>query len=86
MERVNPASTSQACAQCGTLPDSPIGLEVRMYACKSCGWERNRDVNAAKNILSVGLKLHGPGGAIPARPEDENWLPGLNGSDSQIAE
>jgi len=59
VERVNPAFTSQACAQCGALPDIPIGLKVRMYACKSCGRECDRDVNAAKNILSVGLRSHG---------------------------
>ncbi|MBK5966495.1 hypothetical protein CCR95_21060 [Thiocystis minor] len=47
------------CSCCGTIPDSSpkgrAGLEVRHWECSCCGAKHDRDINAAINILNVGL-------------------------------
>ncbi|MGC1389351.1 MAG: transposase [Steroidobacteraceae bacterium] len=48
--------TKQACSSCGALT-GPTGLDmldVRTWMCSGCGDTHDRDVNAAKNILSAG--------------------------------
>ena len=55
---VNPANTTQACSGCGSIV--PKGLSVRVHACPDCGLVLDRDVNAARNILSKAL--HNPPG------------------------
>jgi putative transposase len=52
--RVNPAYTSQTCSQCGHRQKMP--LSDRTYACPCCGLSIDRDLNAAKNILALGLQ------------------------------
>lgn len=53
---VPPQYTSQNCSSCGeTVKKS---LEVRTHICK-CGCVLDRDENAARNILRLGLKLTG---------------------------
>lgn len=51
--------TSQVCSACGSLPPSrPKGIAdvgIREWACDDCGTVHDRDVNAARNILRVGL-------------------------------
>ena len=47
------APTSRMCHRCGALRE--LGLGDRMYVCSSCGHTEHRDVNAAKNILMLGL-------------------------------
>ena len=64
--------TSQWCSECGALPEEPLGLEVRTYRCTDCGYVADRDVNAARNILSFGLKLDRPGGNPPGCREAED--------------
>jgi putative transposase len=54
---VNPAYTSQTCSRCGTIKTKT--LSERHHKCLACGHSEHRDVNAAKNILAVGL--HGLG-------------------------
>lgn len=49
---VNPAYTSQDCCQCGAR--QKLTLKDRWYHCSSCGNSRNRDENAAINILQAG--------------------------------
>lgn len=49
---VNPAGTSQTCAQCGE--SVPKRLAVRWHSCPYCGCELHRDHNAALNILKKG--------------------------------
>jgi putative transposase len=49
---VNPAGTSQMCAQCGA--SVPKRLAVRWHSCPYCGCELHRDHNAALNILKRG--------------------------------
>jgi putative transposase len=44
--------SSQMCSVCGRI-DGPKPLNVRKWECP-CGAIRDRDVNAAKNILAVG--------------------------------
>ena len=56
------AWTTQACSDCGAIggPKGIAGLRVREWGCSACGALHNRDVNAAKNLLSgrnVGLQL-----------------------------
>lgn len=45
--------SSKLCSACGTLQDK-MPLNVRTWTC-DCGTTHDRDVNAAKNILAVGL-------------------------------
>lgn len=51
--------TSQTCSECGCLPASRprgiSGLRKRIFECDDCGAVLDRDVNAARNILRVGL-------------------------------
>lgn len=46
--------SSKTCSACGTLAAS-MPLSVREWECSGCGTVHDRDVNAAKNILSAGL-------------------------------
>ena len=50
---VNPGGTSQECASCGEKVRK--GLAVRVHRCTGCGYEADRDINAAINILHRGL-------------------------------
>jgi putative transposase len=57
--------SSKKCSQCGAVKDS-IALDERVFHCDRCGFELDRDLNAAKNIRTVGLTgtyACGPGGA-----------------------
>ena len=51
--------STQVCSKCGCLPSSrPRGiadLGIREWACDDCGAVHDRDVNAARNILRIGL-------------------------------
>jgi putative transposase len=49
--------TSVTCSECGSLsgPKGQKGLRIRHWDCSECGASHDRDVNAAKNILRVGL-------------------------------
>jgi len=50
---VNPRHTSQQCSSCGyTSKENRVTQEV--FRCQACGHEENADINAAKNILTVG--------------------------------
>ena len=72
VRKVPPHNTSQRCSSCGAMPKEKVTLDVRTYECASCGYTADRDVNAARNILAVGLALDRPGGAPPARREEED--------------
>jgi putative transposase len=56
---VNPRDTTKECASCGVKTDKP--LWVREHSCPSCGFEADRDANAAWNILSRGIEEVGVG-------------------------
>lgn len=49
---VNPRKTSQICSNCG-YDDGKHTLEIRQWTCPQCGVNHDRDINAAKNILSA---------------------------------
>jgi len=53
---VSERNTTRACSSCGALT-GPAGLDmldVRTWTCRECGDTHDRDVNAARNILSAG--------------------------------
>jgi IS605 OrfB family transposase len=56
---VSERMSTQTCSECGALPTSRpkgiAGLGIREWACDDCGAVLDRDVNAARNILRVGL-------------------------------
>lgn len=54
---VPPKNTTQTCCVCGALPDIPLTLRDRTYHCIHCGQVSDRDLNAARNILRLGLSL-----------------------------
>lgn len=49
---VNPRKTSQICSNCG-YDDGKHNLDIRQWTCPHCGVNHDRDVNAAKNILTA---------------------------------
>lgn len=58
VESVNESYTTRACSGCGALtgPQGRTGLVVRQWVCGECGDSHDRDVNAARNILTAGLR------------------------------
>jgi putative transposase len=50
---VDPHNTTQACSSCGAMPEVKKTLSDRRHIC-SCGYVADRDVNAARKILSLG--------------------------------
>jgi putative transposase len=63
---VNPSNTTQACSGCGSIV--PKGLSVRVHSCPDCGLVLDRDVNAARNILTLALQTPpGRGGQVVTR-------------------
>ena len=60
--------TSQTCSDCGVVggPKGIAGLGVRHWECPSCGSTHDRDANAARNILRVGLERQAPAVEIAA--------------------
>jgi putative transposase len=56
---VNLRGPTKECAACGVPTEKP--LWVREHSCPACGFEVDRDANAAWNTLSRGLKDVGAG-------------------------
>ena len=79
--KVDPIDTSQKCSNCGLKAKEKLTLAVRRYQCEHCGFEADRDFNAAMNILQRGLGLSSKsGGNSPARRENETEGSALAGS------
>ncbi len=57
--------TSQVCSACG-MKDGPKPLSVREWTCRTCGTVHDRDVNAARNIVTAGRAgtLNACGGTV----------------------
>ena len=49
--KVSPKNTSQNCSRCGERVQK--SLSIRIHSCNKCGLILDRDVNAAKNILTL---------------------------------
>lgn len=45
--------SSKTCNSCGAIKDE-LKLSERLYVCEHCGAVEDRDLNAAKNILTAG--------------------------------
>ena len=54
--KVDPRNTSQICSRCGKLPQKVKSLSDRIHLCTYCGYKEDRDVNAAINIMRLGLQ------------------------------
>lgn len=52
---VNPYKTSQYCSNCG-FDSGKKPLDVRDWICSECNVTHDRDINAAQNILNIGLE------------------------------
>lgn len=62
---VNESFTTQTCSRCGNCassgrPKGIAGLGIREWVCSDCGASHDRDVNAARNILMIGLSAQPP--------------------------
>jgi len=94
MIEVNEAYTSQSCHCCGSLPHSRpkgiAGLRIREWTCDDCGTVHDRDVNAARNILRIGLDTLVEGAAREcrssheAKPDAGIAFPGGNGTANMV--
>ena len=67
---VPPHNTSQNCSNCGKKVQK--SLSTRTHVCGHCGYTEDRDVNAARNILQLGLSRAGraqtnASGEMPSR-------------------
>lgn len=58
---VDPAHTSQTCSDCNTV-DAASRISRSRFVCTNCGSIFDADVNAAKNILKLGIS---PTGGLP---------------------
>ncbi len=54
---IDPRGTSQRCSRCGAVVMK--SLSIRVHQCPHCGLEIDRDLNAAYNILRLGLQSQG---------------------------
>ena len=59
--------TTQTCSVCKCIagPKGRAGLNERAWICPNCGTSHDRDINAARNILALGLGHESPAGGIP---------------------
>ncbi|HEU4781975.1 MAG TPA: RNA-guided endonuclease TnpB family protein, partial [Ktedonobacterales bacterium] len=55
--------SSKRCHACGHVLDA-LPLDVRQWTCPACGIRHDRDINAAQNILAVGLTVNACGEAV----------------------
>jgi putative transposase len=58
--------SSKTCSRCGAVKES-LSLNERIFHCPECGLTIDRDVNAAKNLCTLGLRGRARGAATPAR-------------------
>ena len=72
---VPPHNTSQNCSKCGEKVTK--SLSTRTHVCLHCGFVEDRDVNAAANILRLGLSTVGHTGTY-AWGDLPSWAVGVN--------
>ncbi len=67
--------SSKSCSTCGWIKQDLI-LSLRVWVCGSCGEIHDRDVNAAKDILTQGIKvLSGCGTQSDTKQKRDEALP-----------
>ena len=57
--------SSQLCSKCGYKNSITKDLAIRKWVCPECGSIHDRDINAAKNILSKGIEILTKDGTHP---------------------
>ena len=57
--------SSQLCSKCGYKNSITKSLNIRKWTCPKCGSIHDRDINAAKNILSKGIEILTKDGTHP---------------------
>ena len=57
--------SSQLCSKCGYKNSITKDLAIRKWICPKCGSIHDRDINAAKNILSKGIEILTKDGTHP---------------------
>lgn len=72
---VPPYNTSQNCSNCGKKVKK--SLSTRTHVCPNCGYVEDRDINAAINILRLGLSTVGHTGTY-ATGDLPSWAIGAN--------
>jgi len=79
---VNSKGTTSKCSVCGDR--MVFSKESRMLHCPSCGYNVDRDVNAARNILSAGLRFSPLGLSVEAVKGNPTLMviPGVDDSQS----
>lgn len=55
--------SSKTCSSCGTIQSS-LPLNIREWTCPDCGTTHDRDINAAKNLMALGISVTAFGGDI----------------------
>jgi len=75
VELVDARYTSQKCSGCGIMV--PKTLADRVHVCPSCGLKMDRDINAALNIRTLGLRGRACGEMAYYRPPKEAGSPAL---------
>ena len=66
VQKINPAFTSQRCSECGHVASENRKSQA-VFACTTCGFASNADVNAAINI-AAGHAVTARGGSPMGRP------------------
>ncbi len=68
--------STQTCSSCRQItgPKGRGELRVRHWTCVECGVAHDRDVNAARNILTEGLRLLASASTQPTTPVDSRSL------------
>jgi putative transposase len=71
---VPPHYTSQNCSNCGEVVKK--SLSTRTHKCHHCGFVLDRDWNAARNILELGLRTVGHTGTLNASGDIDKSIGG----------